>query len=375
MRNTLFIISALAALLAFAPTAQAKKQDERRAVRVTDFEVVQEMGNISVDFVLKAGKKATRSRSTLTIIPMLIRDSIESCELAPVLIWGKQAKTLYDRRFIASPGTTRNLSRADITQISNGETVHYHASIPFEEWMVGSTFTLDGVDEGCCSAVRTNLGDIAQNVIVPESDFFAEEETVIPGRVLSTGEKLSQIFPFVRPLDSNEIYSRQGVKVYFDYDNADIDLERRDNHAALLEILSVVREIESSSDNQVDHILIAGFASPEGSGQHNLALSKRRAEAVRKFLRDNSSMRNDRLRLHIGGEDWEGLRELVAASSFPEKQEVLNIIDNTPTWDPRSKTGREKELLRLRGGETWRTLIRDHFPDLRNAAYITVYYK
>ncbi len=69
----------------------------------------------------------------------------------------------------ASPLTA--MAGQDAIVARNGETLHYHATVAFDDWMTGSTLLLDGVDEGCCSAVRTSLGLIADNLMVPESDF------------------------------------------------------------------------------------------------------------------------------------------------------------------------------------------------------------
>jgi pimeloyl-ACP methyl ester carboxylesterase len=140
-----------------------------------------------------------------------------------------------------------------------------------------------------------------------------------------------------------------------------------------VEILSVVSEIQRSGDSQVERIVIAGFASPEGSANLNMRLSERRGESVRKFILDNSSLRPSGVSVYAGGEDWEGLREMVASSDMWDKHEVLYIIDNYPVWGPEG--GRESKLMRLRGGAAYRHMYRNFFPELREAAYITIYYK
>jgi hypothetical protein len=77
--------------------------------------------------------------------------------------------------------------------------------------------------------------------------------------------------------------------------------------------------------------------------------------------------------LHIGGEDWEGLRELVASSQMADKGIVLQIIDNVPLAE--GNHGREARLKELNGGASYRYMYDHLFPELREAAYITVYFR
>ncbi len=371
MRNR-YIILALTLLICGTTGVYAQSRNDRRTVRVKDFELVQSSeGQVAVDFTLVIGSRAAARGNTLSIIPVLKRGGL-SRELTPVVIRGRRAKILYERRFIASPQTAARDGSEAITA-DNGQSLKYHIVIPFEDWMAGSALSLEGVDEGCCSATRTDMGLIAENLMVIPGEVVVEEKIAIPQRVFTTAEKLAERFPFVKPSGSDEARSRDGITVYFHQGRHDIDQNYRMNHQSLIDILSVVREIERSGDSEVERIVIAGFASPEGSWEHNMRLSERRGEAVRKFIFDNTSIRADRLSVHAGGEDWDGLRELVAGSDMWDKQMVLDIIDRYPVWGPEG--GRESKLMRLRGGETYRYMYRNFFPNLREAAYIMVYYK
>ncbi len=351
-----------------------RQGDNRSKVSVHDFKLLQERSVVTIDFVLEIGSKASVKNNTLTIIPVLTNGPT-SMELQPVVVRGKRAQTLYERRFIASPRTAERLEEPQVITAHNGQKVRYHAVIPFAEWMPGSVLMLEGVDEGCCEAVRTNLGLVADRLIVPEADFIGTEEVVIPGPVLTTAEKLAKRFPFVKPAGSGENFSRAGLTVHFHLGKHVVDRNYRSNSQSLVDLLSVVAEIQRSDDSQIDRIVIAGFASPEGAYVHNMKLSERRAEAVREIIVRNTSLRPEVIEAYGGGEDWEGLRRLVEASHMPDKQEVLYIIDNVPIWDSYRMRGRESELMRLDSGVTYRYMARNFFPELREAAFITVYYK
>ena len=160
---------------------------------------------------------------------------------------------------------------------------------------------------------------------------------------------------------------RQGAKV--------VDPTYKDNAATLDNIVSTIREIEGSSDSRIARVVIAGFASPEGTAAVNDRLARERAEAIRNYLTGNSGVRAEQVDLYNGGVDWHGLRKMVAESDMPDRDRVLDIIDNTPVWDAQRNTGRHGELMRLSGGEPYRYMLRNFFPDLRNAAYIRAYYE
>lgn len=365
-------------LLLFISGFARERDNSLRKIRISDFELVQEPGTITLDFTMHIGRKATRNNHNLTVIPILT-DGNTSRELSPVVIRGRQAKLLYDRRAIASPRTFHGYFQNDTLVTRNGETVPYSVTLPYSDWMAEANLLLDGIDEGCCSETRTRLGLIARNPIAPESEFYSENEILISGPILSTGDRLAAVFPFVKPAGEDKAFdelSRDSmITLYFRQGRHNIERGYRRNHEALIDILSVIRGIEDSKDSRIDRIVIIGFASPEGGYELNLNLSERRAENARQFILDNTRLRSDQFSIHIGGEDWTGLRRMVAASDMPERYVILDIIDKVPLWEPETGYERETELKRLRDGKPYQYMLRNFFPELRNATYITVYYR
>jgi hypothetical protein len=297
---------------------------------------------------------------------------------------------MLDRRADIATGRAAGLSliaapRVETITTRNGQSVKYRAVIPFEEWMPGASLTLRGESEGCAFTVQTLLGTVADRLIVSAADFTATEQIVIPGPVLSTGDKLTQRFPFVQPASAggygetphSSRVSRMegGLTVFFHQGSDRVDPDYRGNYRSLVDLLSVIEEIRRSADSEIDRIAITGFASPEGTHEANLRLSQRRAESMRRVIEQNAPALAGQIRTYAGGEDWEGLRKLVAASDVPSKEEVLRIIDTVPVWDAVRQRGRKGELMRLGGGDIYRYLTRTIFPELREATFIVVYYK
>jgi hypothetical protein len=211
-----------------------------------------------------------------------------------------------------------------------------------------------------------------------------------PKPVKTTGERLAETMPFIARAstsDLNRIFSNpynlnafiddayeNSLKIAYAQGKMEVDPYYADNWRSLDEIIRSIREIESSIDSRVTGIIIAGFASPEGSSQYNQKLARDRADALRRYLLNSVRIDNPRIRIYNGEINYRGLRELVAASNMPYRYSVLDIIDNTPIWDSRRKVGRLGELQRLANGAPYRYMYREFFPQLRVAAYIKVLY-
>ena len=227
----------------------------------------------------------------------------------------------------------------------------------------------------------------------------------------STGERLSVRYPFIEPVSSFESVgqtsdrdlfdynmplnlgkgltasnqnkidnflnqAREGsISVYFRQGKYDIDRFYLDNNTNLVELVSVVRTLSTSNDSRIIRIVIAGFASPEGSLALNDRLAWDRAVAVKSFLVANSDVDPKIINIYNGSVDWIGLREMVADSDMFRKHSIIDIIDNTPIWDATRKVGRHGELMRLDDGSQYRFMLREFFPRLRQAAYIKVYFE
>lgn len=141
-------------------------------------------------------------------------------------------------------------------------------------------------------------------------------------------------------------------RVYPDFENNRQELSRIDG------ILSPV-----ATDTATYRILsasITGYASPEGTYNHNMMLSEKRAGGMRDYLRERYGLSSENVTVEGKGEDWDGLRKAVAQSDMREKDEVLAIIDAYDIFN-----GREKRLMNLHGGATYRYMLQNLFPPLR----------
>jgi len=334
-------------------------------INITDMQIKQQSDELNIYFVLHASKKATPSDYNVIIQPVL-RQLPDSLLLPEIVIQGKKAR-ISEQRHLLATGEQRPDS---VFYTENGESIPYDISVPYENWMAGSELILNGMSIGCCSVTEMPLGVLAENIL---------SQPVIVKQPEAPVAAVVEVPSFVSPASEykeGEPQEREGaLSVYFRQGKSLIEPEFRDNYNSLVELISTIRKINSSADSRVAHIVIAGFASPEGSPSFNEQLAGDRAMALKYFIADNGRMREDLIHLYNGAIDWEGLRILVSESNMREKTEIINIIDNVPQRDSRYQVGRLESLKRLNGGSPYRYMLDNFFPLLRNAAYVRVYYE
>jgi len=68
------------------------------------------------------------------------------------------------------------------------------------------------------------------------------------------------------------------------------------------------------------------------------------------------------------GEDWNKTREVIASSGIADKAEILRIINNVSNPD-----ARDAELMKLSGGTTYQTMLREYYPKVRRTEYTVSY--
>lgn len=121
--------------------------------------------------------------------------------------------------------------------------------------------------------------------------------------------------------------------------------------------------------NKFTQILVQGSASPEGPPDWNMKLGRYRADALVSYIHNKTGLDYSMFRTYNLGEDWDLLvKALTERSDFPNRERILEIVS--------SETDNEKRKLKIRrldNSKTWRRLIREVFPSIRNARLSLVY--
>ncbi len=165
------------------------------------------------------------------------------------------------------------------------------------------------------------------------------------------------------------------VKVRFAIGQRHFDPSISDNREAMDSFVGKVKEAAASGG--IDSIIVYGYASPDGKPGANERLARNRCATIAEYIVTRTGVNRNLVEERPGGIGWDELRSLVAASpDVPNRQEVLDILDNTPVWiydaGGRIVDGRKKRLMDLAGGRPYNWMYVNIFPELRNAVSIYI---
>lgn len=373
------IIILTVSLLMYVLTTSA--QTNKNSISVTGQKIVLSGEMVQVSFDVVIDRHAARSGYTLIYRPWFT-DGNSRWSLPEIVVQSRRAK-IADQRQLWISG--KKITLDDARFVRNGDEFHYTASVPVQLWMDGAELVAETIETGCCSTNISAASLLAEvPVFSPKEVVISEPAITLETKHFSTAEQIAESLPWVLPsseFDHNlpkmmfDDDREAALKVYFSVNSFQFEPYKHGNENILNQLMSVIRKIEESSDSRIAHIVVAGFASPEGSFALNDRLAYNRAATLKEYIKNNS--RTDSWQIHIynGAEDWAGLRMMVDKSNMPYRRQVLNTIDNVPIWDSKNNIGREIVLQQLDGGRIYRYMLQHFFPDLRKAAYIKVFYE
>ncbi len=178
---------------------------------------------------------------------------------------------------------------------------------------------------------------------------------------------LTPLFSMAKGVDiSCRITSDSLFRMDFRWDSSVIDEEYRNNRAVFTSLDKTIKSLDIES---IDSVVIVAKASPEGVLEHNNALARRRANAMRRYVSDRYPKLMPLLKVRGEGESWEELRSCVVSDgvmSQQEKQRVLRILDNETI-----SIGTRK--WRLERDARYGYLYRTYYPILRNSTLLVIY--
>lgn len=278
-----------------------------------------------------------------------------------------------------SARSLRQEGASSIRTASPGDRVRYSIEIEAQAWMHGGQLVVESVSSACGVEYRLpdwTLSDDLRLYNAPQPrEIITEVRRPAP---LTVADSLSGLFTFVvseasfDPTDPFRIYDeeREGALiVYFGQSRCEIDPAYRDNAQTLRNLTAVTELILADPHSRLERVVVAGFSSPEGPFALNDLLAFNRAAAIKHYLLQETGLRDEQVWLHNGSEDWRGLRLLVDRSDMPDKEQVLAILSG-----PGEASERLSRLKRLSDGAAYRYILRELFPQLRNGAFIKVYY-
>ncbi len=343
---TLFAITVALFATFGAATAQVNYMEQ---VAVENQTVLKEGAttNVSLDFVLN---DLELNKNDLLIITPVIVSADNEVQLEPVAVKGKLRDKILTRPFEWKGKTHLNVPESNQLVRENGteQSLRYTASLPFDDWQRQASLILKGEVIGCADCSEAQPDRLLS-------------EKILPDRFLPT-YRVSYIVPEVEPVKQrSETYS---AHLNYRVGRHDLLPNFQNNAAELAKVGNIIRELKGDPDLTITNFTISGYASPEGTYNMNMQLSQRRAETFAQYMEKEYGYSREQFKVLWFGEDWDGLRKAVEASSLAEKQDILRIIDGTGIHD-----GREKQLMELNGGTTYKMLLEEYFPPLRRNDY------
>lgn len=327
---------------------------------------------LRLDFTVRLRKDAIGRGEALHVVPVYRAGEME-WRLPKILFNGKKRSAYYRReQVLASHNDYWEMRPYKEVRVFGKDTLaqvrYLFSDVTPKELRSpeDGRLALELFVEDCCDWRFTGNEPVALTVRPDAGKTVIEEApevtapVALPPLVVDEGGVV-----FLRPAREERKERKENLSLHINFivDRHDILPAFADNASELLKADSLLRPLSSMRETYtINSAAIRGYASPEATWQHNLALSQRRADSFRKYITDRYPLSELSSFPAVGmGEDWDGLRSAVAANTtMPDRDKVLAIIDFTDIFH-----GREKQLMDLSGGKTYRWMLENLFPPLR----------
>ena len=330
------------------------------SIETKELKIFRERDKVVLSFSAYIPENTVKTDRRIIVTPQLYNDN-DTISTDLFVITGKQMEKREKQKKRLNKDTAAPLYAGT----TNGSTMLYATSVPYETWMSNTLFLrLLIKEEGCCD--EKDLGAITTT---ESFDLPLPNDPVLSNVLPLLGEVSRNIdkYPFLRLIDKDGEGDRS-TSVRFRVSNSVLDLAFSSNAANVEKIKEGIRLVNSDERTRLEKITIAGFASPEGTRKHNFELSENRAKALSLYLQQEMNLPATMFVIQPGGEDWTGLLELVKKSDMRYKDDIINII----TRQPAEK--RNNLLRQLDGGRPYQSIYDVLYPQLRDACYINVWY-
>ena len=371
--------------------SQVRELSDSSIVDVKEF--TQQDSNLLVDFVLDLECVDLQSKQKVVYTPRLVSPD-NSISLPAIILEGRNSYKSSIRRDVLMNKKERLAADVALQPYArlksfgdSVKVVNYSYSIPYQSWMANAILTLDSDIECRCGDACGHETSVLVNLAKLELAPVFEVLPVMPNsEVINYSiSKITSSNSFVLPISSYEDdlknlvthKDNDALKLYFELSQSDFDENFMTNKAVMSNFITVAKELNSIEGLSISKILVAGFASVEGTLAVNEQLAYNRARSIKNYLESRTDIDSVNIEVYNGGENWVGLRDMVASSDMTYREEVLEIIDNTPVRiyvGRKLVDGRNHQLMLLKGGDPYRYMMKHIFPRLRQAGYVRVYF-
>lgn len=164
-------------------------------------------------------------------------------------------------------------------------------------------------------------------------------------------------------------WKEESLSIYFRVNSSEIDSSFSENGRRMKAFAE--RILQGGAENRAQlHFVINASASPEGGERMNEALALSRAESLADWLMSVTGLGKESVEIASAGVGWQELSAIVLESGMEYSKEVADIIESVPIFIFKGKEivdSRRKRLMDLGMGNPYRFMLKNMFPQVRNA--------
>ena len=128
-----------------------------------------------------------------------------------------------------------------------------------------------------------------------------------------------------------------------------------------------IEQVRKDPNVRITSIILHGYASPDGNYAHNEKLALSRTKAVYDYISSLCHIDKNLIQVASTAEDWQGVRNYVEKHEIPQRQIVLDILDNRMSPDEKERA------IATKAPQAHRWLIDKVYPQLRRTDYTIEY--
>lgn len=312
-------------------------------VRVMNQKVKKCDNTVKVDIDFSISPTKLKSNKGLILIPMIVNNE-DTARMPAVEVMGRKRYIYYQRN-----GKTATPYPAVITRHTKDEqqNIHYSHVLPYEPWMKNSQLVIGQDKCGCNqSLIGDNLLATIDNVLKEKPKPVQQERREVTNTRQETGS----------------------ARLNFPINQFKIDPALGDNASEIKKIKQVIDMVKNDKNVRITAITLHGYASPDGKYSLNEKLAYNRTRALFDYLKKQYPAEDNLFEMTSTAEDWEGVRRYVNEYEVPDKQKVLDILD-----DDKLTPDQKEQQIRQKAPAAHRDFIKNLYPSLRRTDYTVSY--
>lgn len=313
MKRILLVLTMISVMAAAAAKPSGSDDDYLKRIRIESKSVERHGDSVVVKMELDISAIDMKTQHSLNVVPALVSmDGKHEQPLQGVIINGRVRNKAMARAEALGNAVNVTGGPKYVGKGKKAGRVHYEDTVPFSRWMVNSDLYMRGFVTGCAACNKWDESLPAGQVLVYEEPSFEAAGKMSP---------------------KEEVVKRRAdnftARLQFKLNSYEILPDYKGNEIELARIQSAFSSTKSDENLTITGIYVEGFASPEGTASHNMALSKSRAESLTRYLqKTNKDLPSDIWHVSWHGEDWDAFVDnLESDSRYADNGKLMEVID------------------------------------------------